>query len=313
MKKIFGKKGISIIVLAMMIVSLFASCAGSKTSTTNTDTKKGTFPVTITDSFGRKVTLDKKPERIVSLAPNITETVAALNASDRLVGRTDYCDFPENIKSVQSIGTLEQPNIEKIVDLKPDVVIASSLVSKDVVQKLEKLNVKVAVISGVESFDGVYQTIGNVAKLIGEDEAGAKIISDMKKKVTDITEKVKNAKKPKVYYVVGFGQSGDYTAGKGTFIDELIQMAGGTNAAGDVQGWKYSLEKLVENDPDIMICSKYFDSKKGIIAANGYKDLRAVKEGKLFEIDNNMLDRQGPRMADGLEAIAKIIHPELFK
>jgi iron complex transport system substrate-binding protein len=313
MKKMVNKKRISIFVLLVMMISLFASCAGSKTSTSNTDTKKGAFPVTITDSFGRKVTLDKKPEKIISLAPNITETVAALNASDRLVGRTDYCDYPENIKSVQSIGTMQQPNIEKIVDLKPDIVVASSIIKKDVVEKLEKLNVKAAVISGVETFDGVYQTIENVAKLIGEDAAAAKVVADMKKKVNDITEKVKSANKPKVYYVVGFGQTGDYTAGKGTFIDELIKMAGGTNTAGDVQGWKYSLEKIVENDPDIMICSKYYDTKKGITAANGYKDLRAVKEGKLLEIDNNMLDRQGPRMADGLEALAKIIHPELFK
>lgn len=313
MKKIFSKKRISIFVLMMMMMSIFASCSGSKTSTEKIDAKKGAFPVTITDSYGRQVTLDKKPERIISIAPNITETIAALNATDRLVGRTEYCDYPESIKSVDSIGTLQEPNIEKIVELKPDIVIASTHFKKEVVEKLEQMNVKVAVLYGAETFDGVYETIGNVAKLIGEEETGAKIVSDMKKKVSDVTEKVKNADKPKTYYVVGFGQTGDYTAGKGTFIGELIGMAGGTNAADDVEGWKYSLEKIVENDPDIMICSKFFDSKKGIEATNGYKDLRAVKEGKLFEIDNNILDRQGPRLADGLEELAKIIHPELFK
>lgn len=313
MKKIFSKKRISIFVLMIMMMSIFASCSGSKTSTEKIDAKKGAFPVTITDSYGRQVTLDKKPERIISIAPNITETIAALNAADRLVGRTEYCDYPESIKSVDSIGTLQEPNIEKIVELKPDIVIASTHFKKEVVEKLEQMNVKVAVLYGAETFDGVYETIGNVAKLIGEEETGAKIVSDMKKKVSDVTEKVKNADKPKAYYVVGFGQTGDYTAGKGTFIGELIGMAGGTNVAGDVEGWKYSLEKIVENDPDIMICSKFYDSKKGIEATNGYKDLRAVKEGKLFEIDNNILDRQGPRLADGLEELAKIIHPELFK
>lgn len=313
MKKLFYKKRISIFVLLVMMVSLFASCAGSKNPAEKVEPKKEAFPVTITDSYGRQVTLDKKPERIISIAPNITETIAALNAADRLVGRTEYCDYPESIKSVESIGTLQEPNIEKIVELKPDIVIASTHFKKEVVEKLEQMNVKVAVLYGAETFDGVYETIGNVAKLIGEEEAGAKIVSDMKKKVSDVTEKVKNADKPKTYYVVGFGQTGDYTAGKGTFIGELIGMAGGTNAAGDVEGWKYSLEKIVENDPDIMICSKFFDAKKGIEATNGYKDLRAVKEGKLFEIDNNLLDRQGPRLADGLEELAKIIHPELFK
>jgi iron complex transport system substrate-binding protein len=106
---------------------------------------------------------------------------------------------------------------------------------------------------------------------------------------------------------------GDFTAGKGTFIGKMIEMAGGKNAADDVEGWSYSLEKLVEKNPDIMICSMYYDTKKGIQSTNGYKDLDAVKNGKLFEIDNNLLDRQGPRLADGLVELAKIIHPESFR
>ena len=116
-----------------------------------------------------------------------------------------------------------------------------------------------------------------------------------------------------MYYVVGFGKSGDFTAGKDTFIGNMIEIAGGKNAADDAIGWKYSVEKLVEKDPDVLICSKFFDTKKGIEATTGYKDLKAVKNGNLLEVDDNTITRQGPRLAEGLEAMAKLIHPELFK
>ncbi|QCX32648.1 ABC transporter substrate-binding protein [Caloramator sp. E03] len=296
----------------IFITFIFASCTGVNKVQ---EQKKSSvsYPLTITDSYNRQVTIDKKPERIVSVAPNITEIVAALNAKDRLVGRTDYCDYPQDISSIESIGTLMEPNIEKIVSLKPDIVIASTHFKKESLEKLEQLNIKVVVLYGAENFDGAYETIEKVGEIIGEKEAADKIVSDMKKKVNEVISKVKNASKPKVYYVISYGKYGDYTAGKGTFIDEAIKMAGGTNIAEDAEGWKYSIEKLVKNDPDIIICSKYYDSKAGISSTPGYKDLRAVKEGKLLEIDNNMLDRQGPRLAQGLEELAKLIHPELFK
>lgn len=312
MKKFLNKKFISLALLLTMCLTLLA-CGTKKASNDKKDSDNTSYPITITDSYDREVTLDKKPERIVSVAPNITETIAALNAQDRLVGRTEYCDFPESVSSVESIGTLQEPNIEKIAELKPDIVIASTHFKKESLEKLEQLGIKVVVLYGEESFDGVYETIEKVSKVIGEEEAGNKIVKDMKAKVEDVLNKVKDAKKPVVYYVVGFGQYGDYTAGKGTFIDQLIDMAGGTNAANDVEGWKYSVEKLVEKNPDILICSKFYDSKAGIMQTNGYKDLTAVKEGRLFEIDNNILDRQGPRLAEGLEELAKIIHPELYK
>ncbi|SKA82939.1 iron complex transport system substrate-binding protein [Caloramator quimbayensis] len=300
--------------ILILFTFLFASCTGANSNKPEEQKKQAvSYPLTITDSYSRQVTIDKKPERIVSVAPNITEIIAALNAKDRLVGRTDYCDYPQDISSVESIGSLMEPNIEKIVSLKPDIVIASSHFKKESLEKLEQLNIKVVILNGAETFDGAYETIDKVGQVIGEKEAAEKIISDMKKKVEEITAKVKDAPKPKVYYVISYGKFGDYTAGKGTFIDEAIKMAGGTNIGEDAEGWAYSLEKIVKNDPDIIICSKYFDTKTGISTTAGYKDLRAVKEGKLLEIDNNMLDRQGPRLAQGLEELAKLIHPELFK
>ncbi|QXM07381.1 ABC transporter substrate-binding protein [Crassaminicella indica] len=301
----------------MIIISiiLFCSCAktNEKVEEQKEAEKKGQYPLTIVDSYNREVIIESEPKRVVSIAPNITETIFALGAGEKLVGRTDYCDYPEKVKSIASIGSLMEPNIEKIVALKPDLVVASTHFKEDVLNKLEELNVKVIVLYGEESFEGAYAIIGKLGKVLNAQEASEKIISSMKDQVKNVIDKVKNAERPEVYYVVSYGAGGDYTAGEGTFIDKMINLAGGKNAARDTTGWKYSLEKLIEKDPDILICSKYYDAKKGIMNTNGYKDLTAVKEGRLFEIDNNLLDRQGPRLADGLYELAKIIHPELFK
>lgn len=307
-----SRKLFSLIVIILLCFALSA-CKKQQSSISKKPAEGTAYPLKVTDSYNREVTLDKEPQRIISIAPNITETIFALGKGDKLVGRTDYCDFPAEAGKVASVGSLTDPSIEKIVELKPDVIIASTHFKKEVVTKLEQLNIKVLVLYGQESFDGVYDTITKVAQVLNAKESGDKIIGDMKKRVDAVTAKVKDAKKPSVYYVVGYGKSGDFTAGKGTFIANMIEMAGGVNAANDVEGWKYSIEKLVEKNPDILVCSKNFDTKKGLEAANGYKDLKAVQGGKLLEIDENLLNRQGPRLAEGLETLAKLIHPEIFK
>ncbi|QEK13353.1 ABC transporter substrate-binding protein [Crassaminicella thermophila] len=299
--------------LVIILIFSFSACAKPSEKGVKKAEEKEVYPVKIVDSYNREVIIESKPMRIVSIAPNITETIFALGLGKKLVGRTDYCDYPEEVKNIPSIGSLMEPNIEKIVDLKPDLVVASTHFKKDVLKKLEELNIKVIVLYGEESFEGVYEVIKKLGKALDAKDEAERIVSNMKEKVSNVTEKVKNAERPEVYYVVGFGEGGDYTAGRDTFIGKMIELAGGLNAARDVEGWKYSLERLIEKDPDILICSKYYDTKKRLMNTNGYKDLTAVKKGKVFEIDNNLLERQGPRLADGLEELAKIIHPELFK
>lgn len=310
-------KNIKVIILCMLIIFSAGvyGCSNKTAEKSAVESSNSVYPLKVVDFFNREITIDKEPERVISLAPELTEIIFALGKGDKLVGRTDYCDYPAEASKVPSIGQITEPNIEKIVELKPDVVIASDLTNKDTVDKLTQLNIRVVIISGIKSFEGTYRNIENAASILNAKAAEEKIIADMKTKVNYVEAKVKNASKPSVYYVISFGPSGDWTAGKNSFTSSIIEIAGGTNAAADVKEEysAYSIEKLVEKNPDILICSKFFDSKKGIEAANGYKDLKAVKEGKLLEIDNNLLDRQGPRIADGLEAVAKLIHPEAFK
>lgn len=300
-------------IIIMLVISIMLMVTGFRT-TVKTGSKVDTaYPLSFTDMYKNTVTIDKQPNRIVSVSPTLTEIVCSLGQFKKLVGRTDYCDFPSAVSSIPSVGELINPNIEKIVALKPDLVVASNLISKEAYNKLVQLGMKVLIVSGVESFEGTYDTITEIGKVLNANDSANRIIANMKYKVNVVTKMTKNAKKPSVYYVVGFGKYGDYTATGDTFIGNMIEMAGGINAAKDGSNWKYSVEQLLQKNPDILICSKFYDTKKGIEAANGYKDLTAVKKGKLLEIDDNLINRQGPRLADGLYKLAKLIHPQLFK
>ncbi|ERK29551.1 ABC transporter substrate-binding protein [Clostridium intestinale] len=298
-------KKILAVIISIMTIILLVGC-------TKTQEIKKDEAIKIVDSYNREISLEKPPERVVSLSPGATETIYALNSQNSLVGRSDYCDYPEEATKIESVGQITEPNIEKIAELNPDLVIASAHFSKELVDKIEALGIKVAVLYGEDSFDGAYKNIQDIALVLGKQEEGTKIVDGMKKKVEEVGNKVKDLKKPSVYYVVGFGKT-DFTAGGNTFIGQIIDRAGGDNIAKEVDGWNYSKEVLMEKNPDIVVLSDKYDSKSGFTTGEGYKDLRAVKEGNVYELDDNMLSRQGPRQADGLEALAKIIHPEAFK
>lgn len=304
-----NKKSIIIVLLISMIFVLSGFTSGTKANTRIATT----YPVTFTDIYKNTVTIDKEPNRIISVSPTLTEIVCSLGGFKKLVGRTDYCDYPSAVSKVPSIGGLLDPNIEKIVALKPDLVLASNLLSKDSYNKLQQLGIKVLIVSDTESFEGTYNTIAEVGKVINASDNADRVIANMKYKVNLVTKMTKNATKPSVYYVVGYGKYGDFTATGDTFISNMIEMAGGVNSAKDGSNWKYSIEQLLQKNPNILICSKLYDSKKGIAASVGYKDLTAVKKGKLLEIDDNLISRQGPRLADGLYTLAKLIHPQLFR
>ena len=300
------KINLYITILLLSISSFFAFAEGEKEIQ---QTQKG---ITIIDSFDRSITIEKAAVRVVSIAPSITETIFALGKGDILKGRTDYCDYPPEAQNIPGIGSLREPDIEAIAELNPDIVIASTHFTKESLDKLTALSIPVVIFADQNSFEGVYSTIAGIGRLTGSDTEAENLISNMEKTVNNVTETVKGKEKPSIYYVIGFGEYGDFTAGGDTFINQIIEMAGGNNIASGIKGWSFSLEQIIESDPDIVVCSKFWNTKDSIIKTNGYMDLRAVKNEQLFEIDNNMLDRQGPRLAEGLKALAEIIHPDLF-
>lgn len=269
------------------------------------------YPYTVKDSSGEEVVIEKEPTKIISVAPSITELVFALNKGTELIGRTDYCDYPKQSAAVQSIGSLRDPNVEKIVELQPDIVIASTHFKDDVSKKLQDLGIKVVVLYNAEQFDGAYDLINTLGEILNAQNEAKEVVGSMQAKIAEVEAKVKDVQKPKTYYVVGFGKEGDYTATADTFINQMLQMAGADNIAKDATNWKYSLEKIIENDPEYILISEAM--KNEFVSTQGYKELSAVKNNKVYTIDENLLNRQGPRLAEGVYEIAKILHPDLFR
>ena len=296
MNKLF--KRFAAISLSTMIAFGLISCgnnAEKKDNTANQSSQVGevVYPVTITDSFGKEVTLDKEPKKIISVAPNITEMIYELGAEGKLVGRTDYCDYPKEVTNIESIGSLMTPDIEKIISLEPDLVITSTHFDKENTAKLEAAGIKII---------GLYEE---------HDVEATKDVAEMKSTIKEVTDAVKDLEEPTVYYVVGYGEYGDFSAPENTFAGEIIKLAGGDNIVPAQDNWSYSLEALLEADPEIIIIGN--GMKDGFETAEGYKELTAVKEGKVYEIDNNLIDRQGYRNAEGVMTLAKIFHPEAFQ
>lgn len=297
--------------LTLLYSSLFAT--GTKEEIQESIINQGlTAQPTFTDSFDREIIIPKDIKKVVSLGPNITEIISELEP-EALVGRTNYCDYPTWVEKIPSIGKISNPNIEQIIEKDPDLVIGSTHVKREVFETLEKAGIATVSLYNSTSIEGSYQIILDVGLLLNKTTKAKDIVKKMKEDIQSVKETVKNLSRPKVYYVVSFGQWGEYTVGGNTFIGKMIEDAGGTNIASNINGWNYSLESLIEADPDIIIVSKYFDSYEQFSSTKPYNELRAVKENKLYTIDNNKLDRQGLRNSEGMIDLAHIIHPEAYK
>lgn len=275
----------------------------------NTSAEGVSYPITITDSYGKEITLEQEPMKIISVGPNITEIIYALGAEKKLIGRTDYCDYPEQVLEIESIGTLYTPDIEKIVSLEPDLVISSTHFDGEDAEKLESLGIPVMGLYEEYELTGVYSMIDILGTALNKKAEAVTVVEDMKKTIDEVVASVKGLETPTVYYVVGWGEYGDFTAGENTFIGNMITLAGGDNIAKEVVDWKYNLESLVEADPDIIVVGN--GEKETFCTTQGYTELTAVVEGRVYEIDRNLFDRQGYRNAEGLKVLANIFHPEI--
>lgn len=289
------------------------STTQDQTQVTTEQVAQAAYPVTIVDSTGTSITLTQEPQKIVSLAPSTTEILGALGVTDKIVGRTSYCNYPNEVLDVQEVGGTSNPNVEAIVALQPDLVVASTHVSEEVISKLRELNIPVAFLNEQENFEGTYSAIENIGLLTGRTKEAKDVVEGMKAKIESTLEKVNalnKTDKPNVYYALWYGDS-DSTAGGNTFIGEMIELAGGHNIAKDVEGWSISKEKIVEGNPDLIIVPTGNNIKEGLQTTDFYKDLTAVKEGHIYEIDKDIISRQGPRIADAFVALAEIINPEM--
>lgn len=318
MKKMF--KNI-VLLLALMVFAFTgnisaSALSSSQASNTSNTSQAGEVMGTVYPyefrSGDNTVVIESDPERIVSLSPTFTEVIFALGEGGNLVGRTDYCDYPAETKDIPSVGSMSQPSIEKIVELKPDVVFVSFL-KPEVTEQIEKAGVKVIQIPAGDSFEGSYRNMEEIGKILDRNEEAKKITDAIKTKIEEVKEKVGAAPKVTAYYVAGFGETGDYTAGDKTFINDIIDAAGGDNVAKDSEGWKYTSEKLMEKNPEIVFIGQMAKLADTFKETEPYKNLDSVKNGKVFEVNDNLINREGPRMGEAVEMMAKVFHPELFR
>lgn len=291
----------------MQAIIMCGALVASSTSVLATDVS---YPLTLTGTDGTEITINEEPEKIVSMGPNMTEILYAIGAGDKLVGRTDYCDYPAAVSEVESVGSISNADIEKILSLEPDLVLASTHFSDDAVKQLDDAGVPVLYLYDEGDMEGVYDMISLVGEAVNCEEAAEKTVDEMQTKMDYVSDRLANAdENPTVYYVVGYGEYGDYTAGGDTFVNGILTAAGGDNIASDVEGWSYSTETLLEKDPQYVILNAY---EEGFCTTDPYTELSAVKNGFVETIDTNMLDRQGPRNADAVVELAQMLHPECF-
>ena len=280
-------------VLLLGFALLFAACGGHNSQVQVTDT--------VTDDYGRTVVVPAAPQRVVSLSPAVTEIIYALGAEDILVGRTDFCEYPPEAAEIPSIGGISNLNIEKILSLNPDLVISGSMVGKKVTDQMDAMGVPMVCVIEKPKFEALYDNILAIGHLVGKDKEADSLCNALAARCNEELgmRNIPNSTfTPKVYYVVGFGAGGNFTAGGNTFINDIIRMAGGRNIAEDVEGWSYSLEALVKEDPDFIIVRR--EDSAAFCGMKPYYNLSAVKKGHVIGIVSGTLDLQVPRNIDAV-------------
>ncbi|MFY9613048.1 MAG: cobalamin-binding protein [Tissierellaceae bacterium] len=272
------------------------------------------FPLEIEDAFGNKVTLEKAPERIISLAPSHTEILFALGLGEKIVGVTSFCDYPEEALEVEKIGDFSGMNFEKIIELEPDLIVNYGELNEDDSKVYSEAGIPVLCYIP-ESIDEVLETITQIALATGAVEEGESLTKSMVEKRDEIVNKVKDTEKVRVFYEIWHEPL--QAAGAGSFVDGLIELANGDNVARDAEGMypNYDMEQLIENDPEVYLTSIDVPEKtaESIAARPGYDEITAIKNGEIYLLDGNIMSRPGPRIIEALELIAKTIHPEVFE
>ncbi len=316
--KIFKK---SILVIAMTLFALMivgctnaeSNQAGETNDVATTEVLESIYPVTIVDDLGNEVTIEQEPEKLVSLAPSSTEILFALGLGDKVIGRTEYCDYPAEAQSVEVVGGFSNPNVELIISLEPDVVFAQGSVKDETKAMLEDLGIKV-IIFNPANIDNVIKNIETVAKVANVEDNAKELVDSMQAKREEILSKIEGKKSKRVFVDIG----GFVSTGQGSFLDSMLTELNSVNIAADVQGqWPtLTLETIVDKDPQVYIT--LYTPLEELKAIEGLKGVDAFVNDRLATYpwgteENSIVQRPGPRVVDGLELYAKAIYPGAFE
>jgi iron complex transport system substrate-binding protein len=269
---------------------------------------------TLTDDAGRRVSLPARVTRVISLAPNLTEIVFAVGGGDRLVGNTSYCDYPAEAKSVQKVGDTLHPSLERIIALRPQVVLISTASQLEVfTQQLQNQNIAVFV-TDPHDLDGVFRSIEQIGQILGQAEQAMSVVKNLRERATAVEQAVQHAQPVRVFYQLSAEPL--YTAGHDAFVTDLMRRAGAASVTADVPGaWpKYSSESALAAKPEAIILPTGGSMGAGnSTVAEALRRSPAAIAGRVYKINDDHLARPGPRAVNGLEELARALHPEAFK
>jgi iron complex transport system substrate-binding protein len=301
----------SIYLVSAMVLIFLVACASPTESAPPA-------PIQLTDQLGRVVRLNQPPQRIISLAPGNTEILFALGLADKVVAVTDFDNYPPEVKGKPSIGGFTTPNIEKVVALSPDLVLATSIHEKTIIPQLEQRGLTVLALAP-KTLDDVLALIKLVGQVTGQEKEATELLAAMQSRIKAVTDKVNNipeAEKAAVFYLTWHDPL--MTSGVGTLHNELIQKAGGRNIFPEVIGTKsVDLESIVARNPQIMIAGVGMGSGEDktyqyLKIEPRLQNTEASKNSRIYQINMDLTGRAGPRIVDGLEQFARCIHPEIF-
>jgi iron complex transport system substrate-binding protein len=273
-----------------------------------------TAALTVTDQTGRRVDLPAPPARIISLVPSVTEILFTIGSQGRLVGRTDFCDYPAEARRKPSVGGMLAPSLEGIVSLKPDLVVATPAGNRhETFDQIGRLNIPVFLVNPITVSD-VLDVMGRLGRLTERPEAADRAVATMRARIEAVTTRVSGRPRPRVLYVLWPDPL--IVPGRGALVSELIALAGGDSVTADGgPGYpRYSTEAALARNPEVIVLASHGSERSPLVLAKWERlgQVPAIAAGRLYTMDGNLMHRYGPRMVDGLERLARLIHPEAF-
>ena len=309
---------VSLLLAACSPTSPAANATLPPTATTNPPIAA---PIVLVDGLGRQVTLEGAAQRILSLAPSNTEILFAIGAGEQVIGRDTFSDYPEEAKTLADVGGgFGDLNTEAIVSLQPDLVLAAEITPPEQIQALANLGLTVFAVPNPVEFDELFDNLKVFGVLTGREHEAQVLAETLKIRLAAVEQAAAKATdRPLVFYELdSTDPNAPWTSGPGTFIDTMIRLAGGENLGATLEGaWiQVSLEELIRRDPQVIILGDYTlggVTPEMVMERLGWEGLKAVKDKRIYIFDDNLVSRPGPRLLDGLEALARLLHPALFE
>jgi iron complex transport system substrate-binding protein len=265
----------------------------------------------VMDQTGRRVSIPEHPERLVSLAPSITETLYALGLGDQLVGDTDYCEYPPEAKRKPHVGPILNPSLERIVALKPDLVLGSPEANRiETANRLERLGIPLYGVTA-RTVEETLHSIEDLGRVLGREAEARGLVQSLRRRIEAVESRVAGRERPKVLFVVWYRPL--TTVGARSFIGDVIRRAGGASISEDLQGeWpRLSLEEALRRDPDVILFPRsesFAPALEEFQRLPGWRELRAVRNRRMYFVSDAIV-RPSPRLVDALEEVARALHP----